>query len=489
VAGNFYQNLPALTLSGTGTTWPFVDEYGDTDVILPSWIISSVGLTGEVGATGENFLGFPEDDVTLPMLEVEAEGLTELIGTFDEELPMITISAILLTGMVEMGEIDLPPPVLSATGLTGFLGTADLDLPALTAIVNLDEPLEIPVLEVDGDGLTGWVGTLEYNLPSITESGISYGNELGTVEVDLPSFTISSILLHGNAATLDVILPLLQISASQEPHEDLTGTVDIVLPSLRLTGTATHVETNTIVGNISLPVFQINAELLFGNLVETELNLPSMTLSATGFGGETGVLDQELPVFTVSSTGYVSGVTGTTAVNLPIFDIEAQGISSTEIEPLVISDVYVVNTNNFGVTEYSNFRFNSYCYFNGIYLGAKSDGIFRLDQEDDVGTDITMTLEKTKMDLGNNQIKRATDAYFTLTSDGEYLFKMIADKLSHTYHLRNGYEGLRNEKLSIGKGLKGRWLGFNFQNVRGSDITLDQILLLGEVLSRRVRNV
>jgi hypothetical protein len=141
------------------------------------------------------------------------------------------------------------------------------------------------------------------------------------------------------------------------------------------------------------------------------------------------------------------------------------------------------------VSEYSNYPFTSFCYFNNIYLGAKSDGIFRLDADDDAGTDITMTIEKTKMDLKTSYIKRATDAYFTITSDGEYLFKMIADSLSHEYHVRNGYTGLRNEKLSLGKGLKGKWLGFRFQNVRGSTVTLNDFILLAEVLSRRVRNV
>ena len=86
-------------------------------------------------------------------------------------------------------------------------------------------------------------------------------------------------------------------------------------------------------------------------------------------------------------------------------------------------------------------------------------------------------------------IKRATDVYFTITSDGEYLFKMIADDLSHTYHIRNGYTGLRNEKVDLGKGLKGKWLGFRFENVRGSTITLNDLVLLVEILARRIRNV
>jgi hypothetical protein len=92
------------------------------------------------------------------------------------------------------------------------------------------------------------------------------------------------------------------------------------------------------------------------------------------------------------------------------------------------------------------------------------------------------------MDLGVTQTKRATDGYLNVNCDGEMDFKMIADDLWHKYRMRNGHSELRREKLQLGKGLKGQHLGFRFDNVRGSDVVLDEIFLLVEILSRRIRS-
>jgi len=421
------------------------DDDGYAYLSIPKLTLSGYGLTSpplqEYGTVATN----------IPVLTISSTGLTGQIGTMDS------------TDVYAVDSADIPIFTIASIGFTELVGTADLDILALM---------------IEAELLAGMLLAGEIDLPPPTFLGVGYTGTYGTASLNIPVLEISA----GTEAPLEI--PVLEINALG--YAGWIGTASLTIPPPTISATAEQQQIG--IADLSIPPLQIAATGYFGQFVSASLNVPVPTLSASGYAGAVGTLDEEIPVSTIEAAGYPDQGTGTVDLDIPVFTIIATGTSATEAEPITVAHVFVVNTNNFAVSEYTNYPFNSFCYFNGIYLGAKSDGIFRLDQEDDAGVDIAMYIEKTKMDMGVIQTKRATDAYLNVNSDGEMDFKMIADDLWHTYRMRNGHSELRREKLNLGKGLKGQHLGFRFANVRGSDIVLDEIHLLTEILSRRVRS-
>lgn len=130
---------------------------------------------------------------------------------------------------------------------------------------------------------------------------------------------------------------------------------------------------------------------------------------------------------------------------------------------------------------------------NGHYYGCADDGIYELggpeaEYKDDNGTDIDVTIGKEKIDLGTMLEKRIEKLYVNLESAGDLTLEIIADVKSQLYALTNGFPGLHVLPFTPGKGLKGKFLDWTLKNHRGSDITLNEIEFLIDVLSRRAHN-
>ena len=144
----------------------------------------------------------------------------------------------------------------------------------------------------------------------------------------------------------------------------------------------------------------------------------------------------------------------------------------------------VVNIKNRAVTEYTGYCFNSFCCFNGKYLGANSSGIFELSGDDDNGTDIDASIKTATADVGRGQPKKLRDAWL-FARKGLMTFTVIADEDNEfTYNADVENANIHEERVKVGRGIKGRGFSFVLANVDGSDFDIDSISVLTDNIRR-----
>ena len=355
----------------------------------------------------------------------------------------ITSTATLTSSFV--GDFDLPQLTTSGTIIQGELLDTEFELPGLRMesstvlngqVIN-DSPATLPALTVSGTIAPRW-------------------------DIDLPSVTVTGQIVTGGVMTLARDLPALT----------LTGEVDI---------------TKNLTADFSLPILRTSGTILTGGVLTSTATLPAITLSA-GEAYAGGVLtgSVSLPVFTL--TGEFLGNWNITSNNIELPVLTTTG---TILTPLGATyTVYSLNTDNFEVTNYSNYNFDQVMDFNGVPYGVKSDGIYELTGDDDDGTDIDAEFLLGFTDFGEYMLKRMDQLYIGYKSDGcVYLLLDIEnDENQRSYFLKRGgvdsITGLRNARVTPGRGLKSTYWQLGVRNYQGSDFEIDRIGALTSKLSR-----
>ncbi len=235
--------------------------------------------------------------------------------------------------------------------------------------------------------------------------------------------------------------------------------------------------------HLLLPTIEINAVIEQMLLLNADLLLPAITLSSRIEQGSILSAIIELPVITLSSL-FIADSNITAILRLPVINIDAylhttKGISTFK--------GIVMNPTNFGVTEYKNYPFNSFCYFNGKYFGANNTGIYLLEGITDNGAEIEAYIATGNHDsyLGSQSlpptVKRQQELYLLHTSTGGMLVDYI-DDIDGVFSYN-----VEGERVKLGRGLRGRMFKLKFKNVNGSKFTLDYARLKSEAISHRRR--
>ena len=143
----------------------------------------------------------------------------------------------------------------------------------------------------------------------------------------------------------------------------------------------------------------------------------------------------------------------------------------------------VMNLKNLGVTEYEDFEFNSFCYFNGAYYGANSSGIFMLEGDKDGTANIDASFKTGKTDIGIDNQKIPVDVYVTVKGDGGYRYKTLTGENTEYFYDIHGREKYPHTvKANLSRGIKERFIGTGFANSNGSDFEVQSIKLNVDVL-------
>lgn len=193
----------------------------------------------------------------------------------------------------------------------------------------------------------------------------------------------------------------------------------------------------------------------------------------------------DIPTWQFDGTTYVSPVlTGT--ISIPVWQVDGRLANPLR---LILYKTKAVNISNGAVTEYHNFQFNSYAYFNGVYLGANSNGIYRLDGDTDAGTKIEARILTGPQDFGINILHKPTDVWLTYRADGELLVLVEMDEEGTIYEIelptsKRGLHEMRTRQFP--RGFDGRFYAFGLRNTSGCDFDVSTLRVIGEKL-RRVR--
>lgn len=153
---------------------------------------------------------------------------------------------------------------------------------------------------------------------------------------------------------------------------------------------------------------------------------------------------------------------------------------------------WVVNTKSSAFSEYDNFPFDSVIEVSGTYYAVADDGLYEITGDNDQGEQIDAFIKTGLLDMGSHFIKDAKSAYIGFSTDGRMLMKVTTTQKGRKeewwYELKQSQNGsLRDGRVTIGRGLRAKYWQFEIANVDGADFELDDVQLMYNVLSRRVR--
>ncbi len=255
----------------------------------------------------------------------------------------------------------------------------------------------------------------------------------------------------------------------------------------------------------------------FTQLVAEALNMMDFVAFIRGFAvSDTIITDDTISQIVRAVTSIVESITATDAtvdIHSILFviaediDIEDTASVSAQLWEHIVENLFtygelnfdssgtggdenytfVINTTTKGISEYSNYKFNSL----SDNLAARDDGIYQISGIQDEGIGIDALLKTGLFDFDSNIQKQVPYAYIGLNKAGSMMLKTIVT-----------YKGNRKERwykvsprlvdstdvirVNMGKGIKSRYWQFELANFEGADFELDSIELLPLQLKRRI---
>jgi hypothetical protein len=249
-------------------------------------------------------------------------------------------------------------------------------------------------------------------------------------------------------------------------------------------------------------------QLTVGSVWSSTVDLGKLTVSgripAWGWNGATF-----LPIHAISGFLYTGVIFTSSSLEIPVPGIRTRGTGYTipkfsdgdtdipspsilgyfRVNPLEpLRKAVVMNVSHGGVSEYPNFPFNSFGYFNGIYFGANSSGIFRLDAASDSGTFINAEVRIPLQDLRIPHPKHLREAWLTFRSDGDIaLVIQVEEDTVWTNTVTFLKKKLHEQRAKIARGLSGRFIAAGIRNIDGSDFDLDTMRVVVDFCREKVR--
>ncbi|MHB8388041.1 MAG: hypothetical protein ACYDBH_00505 [Acidobacteriaceae bacterium] len=228
---------------------------------------------------------------------------------------------------------------------------------------------------------------------------------------------------------------------------------------------ATGISPAVITVEVGAPQPRLNAALLVGNTLSAALSAALPTIIAGAYPGS-------IIAFSASTR-----VPYLKAILDPAIAVAFQ--------------TFVLNTRKSILTQYGpEWQFNSYTRFNGVVLACGVIGGVILDTTpNDNGVAIDARFRTGAESFGVSLLKRIPRIYCGIETDGDVIFRTITTEGgTRSYPLNfNGVTGLQQRRVPVGKGPKSRYWAFEVENVNGSDMNLDDILVLPQILRRRVQ--
>jgi len=301
--------------------------------------------------------------------------------------------------------------------------------------------LEIPAVEIDLD---------------ICESILS-------VDLDIPAIELSASISQGAVLNLPLEVPALEVSAAIKSGEKLSASLLVPAVALSLTISARN-EINAAIG---IPALRLSGSLMSGQVLSGAIEIPPLGLVLT-------LGHQNQLVF---------------ALDIPFIDPWLE----IRVMPAFVPfrKGFAVNLSHFGVTEYDNYPFNSFCDYHGmgIYIGASEQGIFLLDGDDDNGVKINAAIQMGTEDLWKDYIKRLREG-FVVIRGGPLQLQIVLDEGRLDPVIRNlesVVNTMHEERIKFPHGLKNRFVSFIWRNLGGGDFDMESYRAMVDPITHRKR--
>lgn len=212
--------------------------------------------------------------------------------------------------------------------------------------------------------------------------------------------------------------------------------------------------------------------------------LVHVTLSENGSFTTTAAVSRTVPV-TVQS----SAVMTVTQAAQAVLAVLMQNVMTVEAGVPVLHDPgesWVVNWDTGASSSYEDFPVNSFGQIGHRYYGAKADGIYLLEGDDDEGVPVRASANFGMHDFGTQQQKRVPNVYLGVASTGAMLLKVTAAGAEYIYEARSSGGDMATQRVDTGMGLKANYFTFEMFNNNGCDFNLDSVEFKSVTLKRRI---
>lgn len=406
------------------------------------------------------------DERPLPVIECYAGDLANNAARSGEDLPALTGEAI--------ARGDFAMLIADIGGLVGGLSDDELRVvESLTATIEARGTVALvvkEVLRVQSTHSTTFLADVRVTEEMVLRAiaGIPYN--LHIVEALLAT-DITDSVVERIAAVTEHLLSADSIDSQAE----LLLSIALALSIAESVGAPYLVELTEVLNALDLNVANITVavetvEALLGtdtvgnNVTFTALAAESVTV--TDIGSSTASLriaiEEGLGLF----------------VNIKVGDDVFQG--------------WVLNTATSGFSQYDNFPFNSFARVRGETFAAGEDGLFKLGGSTDDGAEIAAHVKTGLLDMGSHFMKDVKAAHVGFTSDNRMVLKVTV--MNHGVKEEHWYEMIptssgspRDGRVTVQRGLRSRYWQFELANADGGDFAVDDIDVMFNVLSRRLR--
>jgi hypothetical protein len=150
---------------------------------------------------------------------------------------------------------------------------------------------------------------------------------------------------------------------------------------------------------------------------------------------------------------------------------------------------WVINQNTGAPARYENYDFDAFAVIGQNYLGARGDGIYLLDGDDDEGTEIDAIATTANTDLEESKLKRVTGAYLGVQSSGQVHLTLRTDQNQESgpYRLRQSPDTQTTERAKFRRGIRTRYVQVDMEDTDGEDVKIDTLELEASVVTRRLK--
>lgn len=354
-------------------------------------------------------------------------------------LPLLEMD---FSGYWELRKLEFTLPLLEANfhGLSGMISSLNFPL---------------PLLNVNLNGLTGEVGNIDLDLPLPVPA--FYGG--GNLDIYLPNLEVTANMLVGAAGQINAILPRLVVSVLS--HLDGIGQINLSLPRMILNFTGMQRGFGSMAFN--LPPLGFSGNILSGAVGSMIVDLPQLKVNVHSYHGGLAQLDITLPSLVVDIYGRVRPAT-----------VTYRGV--------------VINTKNMSVTEYEGFEFNSLASVGNVSLAANENGIHVLRGSRMSGGPVDSRILSGLMDFGKDVLTVPKDVWLSMRADGQLTLTVRTEEgEEYSYPVPGLKDALHEERVKLGRGLKGRFFDFALENIEGADFDLSKIAIMVDTLRDRKR--
>ena len=145
---------------------------------------------------------------------------------------------------------------------------------------------------------------------------------------------------------------------------------------------------------------------------------------------------------------------------------------------------WTVNTRTSAVSEYRNYKFNSFAKLGTGYVGANSSGVYKLSGDKDVAANIIADIKSGMMELGGFKFSSFSAAYVGIRGTGDFVLRLVTGEgVVRDYALKA--QNMKTTKVNLGKGLRAKFFAFELISA-GADFDLDGVELIPIIAQRRV---